>query len=216
MGKKEMALETVEITGKTLLSVIPVGGTLVTCVWDSIKAHAAQKRLDDWKNKVEKKLTELEYDLDTIGENELFTSAMMRATDIAIKTAEVEKRRYLANAVENSIKIPIEESVLMIYLDLLDKYTAWHLKILRYFNNPKDFKEVDVENVMMGAADVALKQVYPEIMKDEELVNKIVNDLQMDGMLQNGSYMTASMTKDGIVASRTTKMGQDFLKYITE
>ena len=38
VNKVELAKECVEITTKTLLSAIPVGGTLITCIWDSIKA----------------------------------------------------------------------------------------------------------------------------------------------------------------------------------
>ena len=41
--------DALEIAAKAALSVIPVGGTLITCVWDSIKANCAQNRLDEWK-----------------------------------------------------------------------------------------------------------------------------------------------------------------------
>ena len=215
MKKREIVNECCEITAKTVLSAIPVGGTLVTCVWDSIKAHAAQKRIDEWKSLIEERLMSVELELNEVGENELFTSAMMRATDIALKTAEKEKREYLANAVSNSLFCSIDESVLMIYLDLLEKYTAWHLKILHFFKNPVAYEAVNVENVMMGSASTALQQAFPAIMENSELVNKIVSDLQSDGMLEKGSYMNAGMTKQGIVASRTTKLGNDFLDYIT-
>lgn len=50
----------------------------------------------------------MEETLENIGENELFTSAMMRATDIAIKTAETAKREYLANAVYNSLYVTLD------------------------------------------------------------------------------------------------------------
>lgn len=34
-----------EFAGKMALSVIPVKGTLIRCVWDAVKGNAAQKRL---------------------------------------------------------------------------------------------------------------------------------------------------------------------------
>ena len=43
MKKAELAEECVEITTKTLLSEIPIGGTLITCMWDSIKAQSANQ-----------------------------------------------------------------------------------------------------------------------------------------------------------------------------
>lgn len=214
MEKKELLSEVAEITAKTLVSTIPVGGTLVTCIWDSIKANAANRRMEDWKNQVEEKLCDLKLSLDDIGNNELFASAMMKATDIAIKTAEDEKRQYLASAVKNSAMASIDESVMM--LDLLDKYTLWHIRILHLFRNPKAFDQVHVDGIMMGAASIVVEQVYPEIAKEKELLDKIVKDLQNDGMMSEGSYMHAGMTSNGVAASRTTELGNKFLKFIID
>ena len=216
MNKKELLQESAEITAKTLLSAIPFGGTLITCVWDSIKAHAVGRRMEDWKNQIEEKLSTLDYSLESIGENKLFTSAMMKATDIALKTAENEKRQYLANAVKNSASASIEESVMMIYLDLLDKYTLWHIRLLHLFSNPKEFQQVNVGNIMMGSASIVVEQVYPEIAKEKALLDKIVKDLQIDGMMAEGSYMHAGMTANGVVASRTTELGNSFLNFILD
>lgn len=216
MEKKELLSEVAEITAKTLVSTIPVGGTFVTCIWDSIKANAANRRMEDWKNQVEEKLCDLKLSLDDIGNNELFASAMMKATDIAIKTAEDEKRQYLASAVKNSAMASIDESVMMIYLDLLDKYTLWHIRILHLFRNPKAFDQVHVDGIMMGAASIVVEQVYPEIAKEKELLDKIVKDLQNDGMMSEGSYMHAGMTSNGVAASRTTELGNKFLKFIID
>lgn len=193
-----------------------MGGTLVTCIWDSIKANAANRRMEDWKNQVEEKLCDLKLSLDSIGNNELFASAMMKATDIAIKTAEDEKRQYLASAVKNSAMASIDESVMMIYLDLLDKYTLWHIRILHLFRNPKAFDQVYVDGITMGSASIVVEQVYPEIAKEKELLDKIVKDLQNDGMMSEGSYMHADMTANGVVASRITELGNNFLKYILD
>ncbi len=216
MERKELLNEITEIGAKTLLSVIPIGGTLLTCIWDSIKANSANRRLEDWKKQVEEKLCDLNLTVDDIGNNELFASAMMKATDIALKTAEDEKRQYLASAVKNSTMASIDESIMMIYLDLLDKYTLWHIRILHLFRNPKNFEQVNVGSVMMGPASIVVKQVYPEIAKTNELLDKIVKDLQNDGVLTEGSYMHTTMTSDGIAASRTTKLGNDFLSFILD
>lgn len=216
MEKKELLSEVTEISAKTILSAIPIGGALVTCIWDSIKANAANRRMEDWKNQVEEKLCDLDLSLEDIGNNELFTSAMMKATDIAIKTAEDEKRQYLAIAVKNSAMASIDESVMMIYLDLLDKYTLWHIRILHLFRNPKAFDQVHVDGITTGSASIVVEQVYPEIAKEKELLDKIVKDLQNDGMMSEGSYMHGDMTANGVVASRTTELGNNFLKYILD
>ncbi len=53
-------MDIAEIAAKSTLSIIPVGGTLISCVWDSIKANCAQKRLDDWKQLLEERSTLIE------------------------------------------------------------------------------------------------------------------------------------------------------------
>lgn len=216
MEKKELIAESAEIIAKTLISAIPLGGTLITCIWDSIKANAANRRMEDWKKQIEEKICELDCTLEDIGNNDLFASAMMKATDIALKTAEDEKRKYLASAVKNSATASIDESVMMIYLDLLDKYTLWHIRILHLFRNPRAFEQVHVEGIMMGSASIVVEQVYPDIAKEKELLDKIVKDLQNDGMMAEGSYIHAGMTSNGVAASRTTELGNKFLNFILD
>lgn len=98
---KEYGKDVVSIAAKTALSAIPIGGTLITCIWDSVKSNAAQKRLDEWKRMLEERLSKVETTLDDIGINELFTSCIMKATDAALRTSQSEKRTYLADAVFN-------------------------------------------------------------------------------------------------------------------
>ena len=214
MQKIEIFTETMEIVGKTVLSAIPIGGALVTCVWDSVKAHAAQRRLDEWKGLLEERLQSVEETLENIGNNELFSSTMMRATEIAIKTAETDKRVYLANAVRNSISVSLNESIVMMYLNMIDEYTAWHLKILNYFRNPAIM--VEDHNYMMGSAMQPLLQVFPEMSDNKELVGKMVDDMQSSGILTKGSYMSTMMSSNGMLSERTTKFGNSFLDFIEE
>lgn len=68
----------------------------------------------------------------------------------------------------------------------------------------------------MGSASIVVEQVYPEIAQEKELLDKIVKDLQNDGMMLEGSYMHAIMTSNGVTASRTTELGNKFLKFILD
>ena len=84
------------------------------------------------------------------------------------------------------------------------------------FRSPKAFEQVHVDGIMMGSASIVVEQVYLEIAKEKELLDKIVKDLQNDGMMSEGSYMHASMTANGVAASRTTELGNNFMKYILD
>lgn len=213
MNKKDIAIESIEIAGKTVLSAIPIGGTLITSVWDSVKSHSAQKRLDEWKEAIEVRLQNVEHSLDEIGDNEIFTSTLIKATEVAIRTADLDKRTYLANAVYNSINVSAEESVIMIYLNMLEEYTAWHLKILHYFQNPTSMIKAEL-NYCTGSAMQPLLSTFPEMADKKNLVKKIIDDMQADGLLVKGSYIGTTMTAQGMVAKRTTEFGDEFLKFI--
>ena len=84
------------------------------------------------------------------------------------------------------------------------------------FRNPKAFDQVDADGIMVGSASIVVEQVYPESSQRKELLDKIVKDLQSDGMISEGSYMHEDMTANGVVASRTTEIGNNFLKYILD
>lgn len=105
---RTVAAEIAEVAAKTALSVIPVGGALITSVWDSIKSNCSQKRLMEWQLLIEKRLSKVDATLEDIGKNDNFVSAMLQATELALKTAENAKREYLANAVLNSLSCPFE------------------------------------------------------------------------------------------------------------
>lgn len=211
MGFKEKALDTVEIAAKTALSVIPVGGALVTSVYDTVKGNCLSKRQEKWKETLEDRLSKLETTLEEIGNNELFTTALVKSTEIAMKTAREEKMAYLANAVVNSLDPDIDEEKLIVFLSLLDKYTISHIKIIYFFNNPKRFDGISSSSYMMGSPSTPLFQVYPEL--NNGLFKKIYDDLYTDGMV-NTENLNVTMTGSGMVSKRTSQLGDEFLNFI--
>ena len=211
MGFKEKALDTAEIAAKTALSVIPVGGALVTSVYDTVKGNCLSKRQEKWKETLEERLSKLECALEDIGNNELFTTALVKSTEIAMKTSREEKMAYLANAVINSLDPDIDEEKLIVFLSLLDKYTISHIKIIYFFINPKRFDGVSSSSYMMGSPTTPLFQIYPEL--NNGLFKKIYDDLYTDGMV-NTESLNVTMTGSGMVAKRTSQLGDEFLDFI--
>lgn len=210
---KTLAKDAVEISAKTALSCIPVGGALVTNVWDAVKSNSARKRLEEWQDMLEDRLSRIEATLEDIGNNENFTSAIYQATEQAIRTGSRTKREYLANSVVNSVSCDFEESVMMMFLDMIGKYTDWHLKVLVFFQNPTKFSDKN-PSMFMGSPGQVLFDCYPELKAQEELVSKIVKELHADGVFSLDSLNTV-MTGNGALAKRTTKLGDEFIAFIT-
>lgn len=205
-----------EVTAKSVISQIPIGGALINNVWGAVQAHSLQKRQEQWRDNIEQKLSQLNKSLEELGNNEIFVSAVIKGTEAAIKTAEAEKREYLANAVLHSVDTALSESVVMIYMDLIERYTLWHIKILHYFKNPAASEGVKKENYYMGSVLRPLFDHFPNLQEvNGEVVEKILNDLVTDGMLQKISWHT-TMTADGMLESRTTQLGSSFIDFITQ
>ena len=94
---KITVLDTVEIIGKTLVSMIPVGGALITSVWDVVKGNCLSKRQELWRNALEERLSKLETTLEEIGKNMGLTKERVRQ----IKEKALKKLR--SEALNNSI-----------------------------------------------------------------------------------------------------------------
>lgn len=213
MSIKEKVFDTIEIVGKTALSTIPIGGALATSVYDAVKDNSLSKRRKMWENTIEERISKLENSLEDFSDSESFATALIKSTELAMKTASKEKMNYLANAVVNSFKLNLEEEKLIIFMDLLDKYTISHIKILHFFYNPQKFCDANSSSYMAGSPTTILFQVYPEL--DNEIFKKIYNDLYVDGMVNlKTDNLNTTMTGSGMVAKRSTTLGDEFLMFI--
>lgn len=154
------ALDTAEIVGKTVVSTIPIGGAMITAVYDTVKNNCLAKRQQKWQKVIELRLSKLEKTLEEIGNNEFFAAALIKTTESAMKSPSEEKLCYLAEALANSIEESVDETKLLIFLNLIDKYTVAHIKLL--------------ENYYQGCI---------EVWEDKELQQKIHNDLVNDALL---------------------------------
>ena len=210
---KDLAKDIVEVTMKTAASVIPIGGPLVTTVYDVVKSNALARRQEQWKNVIEERLSKIEEKLEMIGDNDLFATALIKATETAMKTANEEKRKCLANAVINSVRMDIEEEKMIVFLDLLDRYTISHIKIINFFFKPTRFNGVSSDSYGMGSPKEPLFSVYPEL--ENLLFDKIYNDLYVDGMVSTQN-LNVTITGRGMVYKRTTVLGDEFLKFILD
>lgn len=216
MSKKEVVKNIIEVTSKTAVSMIPVGGPLINETYDAIKNNALAKRRQEWERAVEEKIANLEISIEELGSNDVFSTTLIYATEQAMKTSSELKRKSLANAVYNSAVIDIDESIVLIYLDMIYRYSELHIRILSYFNNPKKYGIYeDTYRNRMGSAKIPLFDTFPELKEKEDVVDKIIKDLFNDGVMSSDN-LNVSGTSSGMVASRTTLLGKKFVEFISE
>jgi len=213
MSVKNIVLTTAEIATKTAISPVPILGSLYSSVIDTVKSECLSKRQKKWAEAVEDRLRNLETTLEDLGQNDQFVTALLKASELAMKTSREEKINFLANSVVNSLNPSVDEEKLLVFLDLLDKYTVSHIKIIYFFYNPRRFEGTDAYLRGYGGVTDPLFYVYPELNND--LFKKIYKDLYVDGMVSLEN-LNITMTGSGMLAKRTTTIGDEFLKFILD
>jgi len=213
MNLPKVIKDIVEITGKTLISTIPFGGACATAIYDTVKGNVLQKRKEKWMSVIEKRIGSLEISLDDLGNNENFTTMLIKTTEIAMKTQKEEKLNYLASALKNSINSNLDEDRMVIFMDLLEKYTVSHLKILSFCNMPEQYKKeeddhkvIDNDTINLLPFDY-LKAFHEKNPKIKPIFYKCYKDLYNDGLL-------IESMPDSTNKKKTTFLGKAFLNFI--
>jgi hypothetical protein len=205
------------------ISAVPVAGGPVAELMDIIRP-SIERRRDEWVedvahelNRVRKRVKDLE-DRD-IANDQAFVTAVLNASTMALRTHQREKREALKNAVLNSaLRNEPDEDLQAIFLELIDRFTGWHLRIQKYFDDPMGWLERDSREhrlPSMGGAGHLLEDAYPELRTRKEFYTQLVVDLAGSGLM-GGGFLGTTMTQGGMLASRTTDLGRRFLAFIAE
>ncbi len=149
--------------------------------------------------------------LDELGNNEEFVSAVMHASQIALRTHQAAKLDALRNAIINVAKGQAPDEALQnVFLNLVDSFTELHLRILKVFQTP-----TPPPNMSMGGLSSVLEHNIPELRGNRELYNQLWKDLYSRGLV-NADGLHVTMTENGLGQKRTTGIGDAFLKFIEE
>ncbi|MDF2820212.1 MAG: hypothetical protein K0R15_653 [Clostridiales bacterium] len=207
---------------KILMSAIPFVGGGAAELFNLVLSSPIEKRRDIWLLSIFNSLEELQkrmnsFKIEELVHNEIFVSTMMKASQLAIRTHQKEKLTALHNAVINTaLNISIDESEQEMFLNILDSFTVWHLKIIHYFENPNlRFIEANITkpNIYMGAPITPLLHYYSDLREKKDFVNIVVKELYKNNIL-NIDNISGLMTEQGIYESRVTGYGRRFLQFI--
>jgi len=202
----------------TVNPLLAIGGA--TAVFGSIMNPI----INDWRNKwfedLERDFNKLKEKIEDFDWEEQIkkpevASVLIETTLSAIKTANEEKRELLRNAVLNmSLGTNIQEDTRAIILRLIDEMSPTHVKILRYFENPKkycDEKRVNYSGISATGAGTLFLKALPEFNDGKSGI--FFKDLQNGGLLPSGEWL--NVMSSNFLQPRTTDLGKQFLKLIT-
>jgi hypothetical protein len=207
---------------KAGLGSIPIVGAAASELLGFIITPPLEKRRQKWMAGVGNKLKELEekskVNLSDLATNEQFIDTVLVATALAIKTSDEEKLKAFQNAIMNTaLGESPDKTKGQIFLNFLDTFTVWHIKILHFIDNPTKWFEGTGQtppSLYMGNLFSVLKSAFPALQGQDELVDVIWRDLHDNGLHRTGDLKT-TMTGDGLLANRTSELGKDFLRFIS-
>lgn len=222
-GEKTVGDAAYEIS-KAVISVVPVAGGPLVTLFENIFTTPLNKRKQEWFEEMADVITEIQEKLDGVtpeklSQNEMFVTASLQASQIAIRNHKKEKLEALRNALFNCVspKAPNEDKQL-IFFKLIDDLTPWHLRLLGLLNDPARWMANNgIKNPGWdsGAVSTVVEHCLPDLRGARDFYDQLVRDLQTGGLVHQGSFLHHNMTGGGMFASHTSDMGKEFIFFIS-
>ena len=210
---------------KTGFGSMPEYGAPLAALFDTIFTAPIEKRKQEWFKHLGEVITEIQNKIDDISpeklsKNEIFINTALRASQIALRTHREEKIKILKNAIFNSASTNAPaEDIQAIFLNYIDEFTPWHIRLLLLFNDPIKYMEKNnIKNPgwSIGGISAVITHCFPELINKKEFYTLLFRYLQSAGFILQGQIIGTTMSGSGMVQSQTTPFGKDFIKYISK
>jgi hypothetical protein len=199
---------------KAVISAVPVVGGPGVELFQFVVQPPLEKRRAEWMSEIGQRLQALEekgLDIEELRQRPEFISAVMQASQAALRTHTEEKLAALRNAVINvAVGQAPEETTTHLLLSFVDELTEMHLRVLRVFHSPEP-----PPGLSMGGLDSVLEHNIPALRGQKELAAQLWRDLHTRGLI-NTPNMNVTMSGSGLAQRRTTGLGEALLKFISE
>ncbi len=208
-------------TVRGALGAIPFAGGMAVELFNAVVTPPIERRRDKWRESIGNRINELAsagfLKPENLPDNEVFISAVVQATNVAMRNHNEEKLEALRNAVMNAaLPNPPDESMQQMFLELVDQFTVWHLRLLKLFQNPALWFKANNKRPPEFAISSDLRRLvlsaFSELQGQQSLCDRIAADLQSHGLC-SGS-LNVMMSAQGAFENRTSELGDSFLKFI--
>lgn len=226
---KSAGREIVERTVEAALGSIPLAGNALAVTFVTAIGWRLEQRREKWFTELAEGVEELRQrvdglDFDTLTGDDRFTDAAVSATRAIEHTHQVEKIEALRNAVLNSaVPGAPDADTQAIMMNLIDRFTPSHLRVLALWNNPPAWFESNeipqpAEASSFGAAiptsrTVTVEAGLPELRGRKDFYLLIASEL-IAARLMVDVNLGISVTSRALMDQLTTDFGRQFLTFI--
>lgn len=208
------------------ISLVPVLGGPAAELFNTLVGPALEKRRVAWLEELARAVDELMRKVDgltpaNLTQSEVFLTTLLQASQQAMRAHQRAKLRALRNAVLNSaLPGAPDDDLQLIYLDALGSLTAWHLRLLRYFEAPTTWGRrhgIAFPTSGLGSSiGQMLVLAMPELQHKQDFYKMLYNALATRGFVEgDASVFGISATPQGCLSPRTTQFGRGFLQFVT-
>ena len=122
--------------------------------------------------------------VDRLQSDEHFTTIALQAAAVALRTHEQEKLDALRNAVLNAALMPtIHEAQQQMFISLLDGFTAWHLRLLRFFSDQDFFREEFTRTSSPLSLRAVIVRHFPELEGPVDIYSQMIREIGNAGLV---------------------------------
>ncbi len=174
-----------------------------------------------WIDNVEKRLIKLEenkiININELSERKEFSALLLRAIQISAVTSQEDLLNDLSNYIINLSKGPdISEDELYIILETLGSFTPSHIKALKFYSSPCDYKpqiinymKITKENIGPG---YEMAYIFGEGSSD--FWQSIFIMINVKNLVTVGTTMIEPNSPDLVVSSKVTELGKHIVTMI--
>lgn len=209
---------------RIMIGALPVLGGAGVELFNSVIDTPMNERKIKWMNQVGTALNDL-IDKGVLTEhglqqNETFITTVAQASMLALRNHQQEKLEALRNAVMNvAVGHTPEEDLRQLFLNFVDICTATHIRLLSLMSGPEEWgQRHGVEfpsSWSMGGITQAIEHAFPDLRGKEQIYKVIWGDLYQRGLI-NTEGLGMTMSRQGILARRTTELGQKLIDFLSE
>lgn len=179
----------------------------------SVITPPLEKRRAEWMLSVHTKLVNLQSTVDgftfkDLSNKPFFIDTFIRAYQIALRTHQEEKLQALTNAVVNSAMPAFpEDDLYMMFINWIDNFTPWHIKILSFVN--------DLEPRQPGKIIDMVCNNFPELKNESLFAIQIIRELIDHGLIYETGERDIRGDEVSVIPPSISPIGKKFLKFIS-
>jgi len=194
----------------------------VSDILDRFLPSSLAKRQQEWQKRVAQGLVILQEQFnimpETLTKNEVFTTALIEATWIAIRHHQEEQLEYFRNMVLNSaLPDSPDDDIQKMFFRMVSDFTPWHIKLLEFFSQPDwsielDYEDKDLEGLPLDLFD-RIQKKFSELQGKSGFVTLAFSDLVKVRLITLG-HRDLFHRVDGFTLNMITDFGHQFLKFV--